>query len=348
MKAAIVEKPDVLVVRDIPAPQAGDYDALCELLYGATCTGTDQHLIHGRFPWPVHYPTVLGHESIGRVVAVGSKVRNFRVGDLVTRVGTPPPPGTGLDVNWGGYAEYGIARDHWAMQEDGLPAEQWQGYRVNQALPADFDPAGATMMITWRETLSFTTRLLHTRPAGETSTFTALVIGSGGNGLAFAAHARNAGAPRVAVLGSAERAATAQAVGATHTYDYRAEDAIAQLARDFTRGFDVIIDAVGKAGLLDQALPLLAPGGTASIYGIDEWGKGMINPQRARGTFTFYNGGYDEAETHAQVVALVQQGKLQAKHWLDLEHPYALEDIHQAFQALRERRMVKAVIRLHP
>jgi Zn-dependent alcohol dehydrogenase len=46
-------------------------------------------------------------------------------------------------------------------------------------------------------------------------------------------------------------------------------------------------------------------------------------------------------------VGLVQQGKLQARHWLDLEHPYALDDIHQAFTALRERRMVKAVIRLH-
>ena len=348
MKAAIVERPDVLAVRDIPQPQAGDYDALCELLYGATCTGTDQHLIHGRFPWPVHYPTILGHESIGRVVAVGSKVRHLKVGDLVTRVGAPPPPGSGLDVNWGGYAEYGIARDHWAMKEDGLPSEQWSGYRVNQVLPPDFDPAGATMMITWRETLSYYTRMIHTPTVSKTLGISVLVVGSGGNGLSYAAHARNLGAEQVAVIGSAEREGVARAVGATAYFDYRAGNMVERAAAARPQGYDVVIDAVGKAGQLDAALPLVAPGGIAGIYGIDDWGRCTLNPTSARGTFTFYNGGYDEAETHVQVVEMVQQGKLQAGHWLDLDHVYALDDIHQAFEALRERRMVKAVIRLHP
>jgi len=351
MKAAIIEKPDMLVVRDIPQPQVGDYDALCELLYGATCTGTDQHLIHGRFPWPVRYPTILGHESIGRVIALGPKVRHFKVGDLVTRVGTPPPPGSGLDVNWGGYAEYGIAKDHWAMREDGLPAAQWDGYRVNQVLPPDFDPAAATMMITWRETLSYYTRMVQktkTPRVSETLGVCALVVGSGGNGLAFAAHARNLGAACVAMIGNAEREGAARAVGATAYVDYRAGDAAQQASQSAPQGYDVIIDAVGKAGQLDAALPLLAAGGSCGIYGIDDYGRCALNPTRARGTFTFYNGGYDEAETHEQVVAYVQQGKLKAEHWLDLGHPYLLEDIQQAFDALHDRRMVKAVIQLHP
>ena len=346
MKAAIVEKPGLLVVRDIPQPEIGDYDALCQLLYGATCTGTDQHLIHGRFPWPVHYPTILGHESIGRVVAVGGKVRNYRVGDLVTRVGTPPPPDTGLDVNWGGYAEYGIARDHWAMRDDGLPAEQWSGYRINQTLPPDFDPAGATMMITWRETLSYYTRMIQTHEVSKTSRVSALVIGSGGNGLSFAAHARNLGAATVAMLGHAEREATARAIGATAYIDYRAADAVERCQQAQPGGFDVIIDAVGKAGQLDGALPLLKPGGLIGIYGIDNFGACTLNPTRARGTFTYYNGGYDEAETHEQVVTFVQQGQLKAEHWLALDRPFALTDINQAFEALHNREMVKAVIRL--
>ena len=118
MKAAIVEKPGVLTVKDIPVPEVGAYDALCVLLYGATCTGTDQHLIAGRFPWPVRYPTILGHESVGRVVEVGAKVRYFEVGALITRVGAPPAGG--YSVNWGGFAEYGIAKDHRVMREDGV------------------------------------------------------------------------------------------------------------------------------------------------------------------------------------------------------------------------------------
>jgi D-arabinose 1-dehydrogenase-like Zn-dependent alcohol dehydrogenase len=344
MKAAIVERPGVLVVRDVQSPKMGEYDALCELLFGATCTGTDQHLIAGRFPWTVRYPTILGHESIGRVVAIGNKVRHYKVGDLVTRVGTPAPPNSGLDVNWGGYAEFGIAKDHWAMRADGLPQSEWGGYRVNQVLPADFDPAGATMIITWRETLSYLMRMIAAQSVDKRKTI--LVIGSGGNGLAFMAHAANLGFARVVGLGSAAREATARAVGASQYADYRDADAIKKLGDAHRQGFDIIIDAVGQAGQLDMALPLLTNGGMVGIYGIDEWGKCAINPVYARGTFTFYNGGYDEEETHAQVVHYIEQGKLHAEHWLDMQHPFDLKDINAAFEALHERKMIKAVVRL--
>jgi L-iditol 2-dehydrogenase len=347
MKAAIVEQPGVLVVRDIPAPQVGDYDALCEMLYGATCTGTDQHLIAGRFPWPVRYPTILGHESIGRGREVGKRVRNFKPGDLLTRVGTPAPLDSGLDVIWGGYAQYGIAKDHWAMREDGLPEREWSGYRINQRLPDDFNPAAATMIITWRETLSYLTRMQKTLKVSESLKVSWLVIGSGGNGLAFAAHAHNRSATSVVVLGSAAREDTARAVGATDTFDYRAADVIGRIGQLYPEGFDFIIDAVGKVGQLDAALPLLKPGGVVGIYGIDDWGSCTLTPTRARSTFTFYNGGYDEEETHEQIVADIQAGKLKAEHWLDLRHPFALSDINQAFEALHERKMVKAVVRLN-
>ena len=50
MKAAIVVQPNELAVRDIPEPAMGDYDARCELLYGATCSGTDMHLIRRPLP----------------------------------------------------------------------------------------------------------------------------------------------------------------------------------------------------------------------------------------------------------------------------------------------------------
>ena len=49
MKAAVVEKPGVLSVRDVPEPVRGPYDCLCEILYGATCTATDLHIIAGTF-----------------------------------------------------------------------------------------------------------------------------------------------------------------------------------------------------------------------------------------------------------------------------------------------------------
>jgi threonine dehydrogenase-like Zn-dependent dehydrogenase len=340
MKAAVIVSKGVLEVRDIPMPAVGPYDALCRLLYGATCTGTDQHLINDRFPKPLKFPTVLGHESIGRVVEVGPKARNFKVGDLVTRVGVPAAPDGSFEINWGGFAEYGIARDHWAMAEDGQPKKEWNGHRVNQHIPAGFDPAASTMITTWRETLSFMTRL------GAKAGSNVLVIGSGGNGLAFVNHAANLGAANIAMIGSADREAVARAVGATRYFDYRAEDLNRKVAEAVPDFFDFAIDAVGKVNQINVALGLLKPGGTASIYGIDDWNKCLINPNLARGTFTYFRGGYDEVETHDRVIALIGEGKLQARHWLDLAHPFDLADIARAFEAVAERRLIKALVRL--
>jgi len=346
VKAAVVEGPNRLVVRDIPEPKPGEYQALCELLYGATCSGTDSHIIEGSFPWIPPYPTVLGHESVGRVVELGPKVRYLKKGDLIARVNTPAVPG--YSVTWGGFAELGTATDFRAAQEDGLPASVWGGYRVQRPLPPGTDPAAATMFITWRETLSYSNRI------GYGPGKSVLVIGSGGNALAYIAHAANAGpgpsevegcALRV-MIGSATREAAARKAGATHFFDYRAagvKEAAGKLCPD---GFDIAIDAVGKAGLGDLGLALLRRGGTIGIYGIDDYGKCTLNPDAARGSFTVYRDYLDEAEAHDQVIALYQAGKLEPSVWLDLANPFPLDRIADAFEALRARRVVKALVRL--
>lgn len=340
MKAAVVEGPGVLRVWDVPEPVCGEYDVLCDVLYGAICTGTDTHIVEGSFPWLSPYPFILGHESIGRVVSVGRKVRMFREGDLVTRVSTPPVGH--CNVTWGGFAERALARDHWAMKHDGLDRSQWQGHRVNQLLPADTDPAAATMVITWRETFSYLTRM------GAAAGSRVLVFGSGGNGLAFVAHARNLGAAAIAVVGSPGREAVARTLGATHYLDYRTADWPEQLASVFPEGFDFVIDGLGRVGLLDTGLRMVTDGGTIGQYGVDDFDKCTLNPLQARGAFRFHPNRYDEAEVHDRVVDLMRSGRLDARHWLNLDTPYPLDAIGEAFEALRQRRHIKAVVRIKP
>jgi 2-desacetyl-2-hydroxyethyl bacteriochlorophyllide A dehydrogenase len=327
-----------LVVRDVPEPRPGEYDALCQLEFGATCSGTDLHLIHGRFPWPVAYPTVIGHESVGRVVEVGRRVRNLSVGDLVARVGTPASED--VEAHWGGFAEYGIARDHRAAMEDGRPAHEWHGYRINEVIPPAIAPEAAPMIITWRETLSYITRM------GIAAGRSVLVLGSGGNGLAFAAHASHIGAVEVAVVGAGPREGQARLAGATQYLDYRKPGLHEALSALRSQGFDFIIDAVGKAAALDSVLPHLADQGTVGIYGIDDHGRCSLNPTRARGSFRVYQGGYDEAETHDAVVVRILDGRLDARTWLDTTGPFDLSDIGDAFEAVSRRRCVKALVRL--
>ncbi len=331
MKAAIVEAPGKLVVRDIPEPQHGPYEARCELLFGAVCSGTDTHLANGHTPfcnW-VKTPFILGHESIGRVVEVGAKVRNLKAGDLITRVGCPAVGD--VTPGWGGFAQIGIATDWRAMQEDGVAG--WQDKTVQQILPPDIDPAVGTLFITWRETCSYVTRM-GIRPGASV-----LILGSGGNGLAFVSHARNLGAARVAMAGSASRAADAARAGATDYHDYRREDTWTALQN----GFDFVIDSIGKSANVQSGQQCLKDGGVIGIYGLDEAGRLSLAPGR---TFTFFNGGYDEAEAHEAVLKFYRAGKLNPAVWIDRKRVFKLEDIARALAAVQDRTLVKPLIRL--
>ena len=340
MKAVILEKPGVLSIADLPVPQPGEYQVLCELLYGATCSGTDLHLIDNTFPWPQKYPAILGHESIGRVVEVGPKVRSFKVGDLVTRVCTPPPPGGKIGVLWGGWAEFGIAGDAAAMKADGLAPDKWQGSLVNQLLPKGTDPAAATMVITWRETLSHLTRM------GFAAGQSILIFGSGANAFSFVQHARNLGASRIVMIGSPSRAKIGQALGVDAYIDYHQADLPAAIANAHQGGFDAALDVFGKKGLMDLAVAAIKPNGTAALYGLQDYATLTLDLSKIFKPFKYTFSNYEESEVHEQVVAFMQAGKLRAEPFLDLKNPFLMEKIQAAYDYTRARKGLKALVKI--
>jgi L-iditol 2-dehydrogenase len=341
MKSAVIEKFGSIVVRDLPDPVPGDYDVLCEVLYGSTCTGTDLHILDGVFPGTAPLPTILGHESVGRVIAMGRKVRHYRIGDLVTRVGAPPTRDGSVSVTWGGFSTLGIAKDHWAMCADGLPPHEWQRSRWNQVLPHGLDPVAGPMFTTWRETLSYLMKM------GLTPGASILVAGSGGNGLAFAAMARLLGASTVAMIGSPVFEARARRLGVTQFADYKRDPVDPGLKICTACGFDFIVDSVGKPGNADRLIPLLREGGVFGFYGLDDFGTRTINPAQAGGRFTVHPCRFEESETHSQVSEWVLQGKLEAGIWYETAHPYDLALIADAFHDVRRRTAPKALIRLN-
>jgi L-iditol 2-dehydrogenase len=342
MKAAIVEAPGRLVVRDLTAPVPGPYEALTEQLYGSICAATDRHLIAGELPIPgISYPLILGHESIGRVVEVGAKVRNLKPGDLVTRTGAPATDG--CQPFWGGFVEQGLARDFAAMRADGLPDAEWSPHAVNRTLPAGTDPAAATMMITWRETFSYLKRL------GVTPGAAVLVLGSGGNGFSFAVLARLLGASTIAMMGNPHWASHAASAGIDLFADYRDPEGPERLRAAVPGGFDLVVDAVGRTGGLEAVIRLLKPGGSVGIYGIEDLGDriGYLKTLAAQGVRAHGPGEYSEAEAHDAVVALLEQGRLDASIWFDPGAAVPLADFPLALGAIEGRRTLKALVRLH-
>lgn len=339
MKAAVVAEPGKLEIWDIDVPKVEPYDALVEILYCATCIGTDKNYIYGRHLRHVDYPMLLGHESVGRVVEVGKNVKNFAVGDLVTDVGCPATPDGSISSRAGGYAEYGIVRDVCEMKKDGIDRALWEKHRANRVIPSWFLPAAATIVTPYRETLSYLRRI------GVRSGSRLLVLGSGCAGLCFAAHAVNEGADFVAMLGTPHREETARKVGISAFYSYK-EDGVHEAIRESCGLFDVIIDAVGAKGALSNALCLLKTHGTCGVYGWYDWDANCINPFAARDTFTLYASGYDQAETHDDVIRYMKSGDLHPEHILALDHIYELDDIWQAYTDAWDRKVIKSVIRI--
>ena len=339
MRAAVVSQVGRLEVWEVPTPEVGPYDALCRMCFGATCAGTDIHLTDGKHPFPVSFPTVLGHESVGRVVEVGAKVRNLRVGDLVTRVGCPANVQPGLGSNWGGFAEYGIAKDHWQMRRDGLPRQEWDRSRVNQIVHPSIGERTAPMIVTWRETLSYVRRI------GVGPGTRLLLVGSGANALSFAAHGCALGA-QVTVVGSMKKKDVFMRLPIEGYYDYREERPEERLRDMGHPPWDLLLDAVGASATVGRLLPLLKRDGTVGVYGWNDRSAYGLDPFRASDSFRVYAGGYDEEEANGQVQSMILQGRLDAGMWYDLDRPVPLEDIAGAYERLRRHEAFKFLIAL--
>ncbi|GJM73251.1 hypothetical protein HMSSN036_54670 [Paenibacillus macerans] len=79
MKAAVLDAPFKLEVREVPVPKPGPDEALIKVHCIGIC-GSDVHYYeHGRIGrYEVKQPLILGHELAGVVVETGERVTNVR------------------------------------------------------------------------------------------------------------------------------------------------------------------------------------------------------------------------------------------------------------------------------
>lgn len=85
MSAAVLHGPGDLRVESRPVPEPGPADVLVEVSHCGVC-GTDLHMVVEGWGRP---GSIGGHEWSGTIVATGSDVSGFDIGDAV--VGGPPP-----------------------------------------------------------------------------------------------------------------------------------------------------------------------------------------------------------------------------------------------------------------
>jgi S-(hydroxymethyl)glutathione dehydrogenase/alcohol dehydrogenase len=276
--AVLAAIPGELEIEDIEVDDPQPNEVLVRTAAAGVCH-SDLHFMQGAMPHPV--PTVLGHESAGVVVAVGSAVTDLAPGDHVVSC---------LSL-FCGHCEFclagrpalcqkaGLARPADAparLRQNGAPITQFLGLssfsqyllvhehalvRIDPAMPLD---VAATLGCGVLTGLGAVFRTAAVRP-GET----VAVVGCGGVGLSAVHGAELAGAARIIAIDlGAEKADLARRAGATDYVDAGSTDAVAAVRELTDGGVDHALEAVGLGATTEQAFSMARRGGTATVIGM--------------------------------------------------------------------------------
>ncbi len=343
MKGLIVTQDYRLTLGDVPKPEPGPYEALVKIRACGICGTTDREIIKGTQPYQKDYPCLLGHEAVGEVIAIGAKVRSFKLGDLVTRPSghSPAARQAGIYSGWGGFAEFGLVGDRQARVADGDAAAAGDYNLLRQnVVPPGTNVADAVLAISLAETASWFQHL--PAPGGQA----VCVAGTGIAGLSLAFWAKLAGASPVIVLGRRdERLDLARSLGADHGINVMREEpgpAVKKLTRG--RGASFFYEAVGARDQIRVGLSTLAPRGLLAIYGAApglkydlEWGWGP-------GWATITIPSADEHLAYAWVLDLMRRGLVPRDRLLT--HRWPLDQWQQAFADVDAGRVIKGMLEM--
>lgn len=336
MKAFVMEGVNRGGVREVPEPEVGDYDALVEMVVCGVCSSTDRMLRNGTFGGrDLQYPSILGHESVGRVSKLGRKVRYLEIGSLVTRPSAYSPYRSPLGLLWGGMSERGVVTDWRALREDQPGTDLKPSFR-QVYFPEVSDPNTVALSISLSETYSIacSENLL-----GKL----VVVIGTGVAGLSLVRHARLLGAKHVVAIGRrAERLEVAARLGADKTADRGSARDVVFGLHDSPGGADIVFEASGDPAMVAEGRSLLRPGGTVVVYSASPTPSEIRFLGGPRGA-AIRVGAPDEAAVLTEVHALSAAGILPVDTFVT--HRFPFENAENAFAEIDSHRdVIKAML----
>jgi len=348
MKSLIVDEQGVLSIREIPIPEYGECQALVKMLSCGVCNGTDGKLIHRTFKNFDTYPAILGHEGVGQVVEIGTRVMNFKVGDIVLLPFLENET-EGYTPGWGAYSEYAVVGDAEAYTKNGMGegTKYFSEAYLAQTIikPTDkVNPVNAAMIITFREVLSAIKRF------GFQENKNVLIFGAGPVGLCFTKFSKLLGLKTVITIDiDDEKIETAKKMGADYVFNSKDCNINEEVKKLFPNGIDYVIDAVGINQLINQSMELICYNGRICGYGISsqlgmelDWSKAPYNWSL---DFIQWPSKKEEGEVHEQIMAWINQGALNPDDFIS--HIFDFDDIIKSFELVeaRESTTKKIIIR---
>ena len=318
-------------------PEIGHNDVLIKIRKTAIC-GTDMHI----YQWDewsqatVPVPMVTGHEYAGEIVALGSEVRGYEIGDRVSGEG---------HITCGHCRNCRAGRRHLCRNTEGVGVNRPGAFAEYLALPAYnlfklpdeisddlaaiFDPFG---------------NAVHTALAFDVVGEDVLITGAGPIGIMAAAVIRHIGARHVVITDVNDyRLALAEQMGATRTVNVSRESLKEVMAElDMHEGFDVVLEMSGVPSAVEQMLDVINHGGKIAMLGIPpgemaiDWTKVIFKGLTIKGIY-----GREMFETWYKMASLIQSG-------LDLSpiitHRLGVADFQQGFEIMGSGQSGKVVL----
>jgi len=235
INAIVFTQPNEVKLQQFSLPPCGPSEVICETIYSFVSPGTELRVLSGAKESQGKFPLIPGYSWVGRVVEVGSDLRGWREGELVS--GRNPIPVPGVGFMWGGQASH-----HRCVVS---------GYDAVLKLPAGADPWQYTptevAAISWRgASICFPA-------AGET----AVVVGQGLVGAFAAKWLMHHGAKVIVVDRIESRLTRALAWGASAAVNASDSDSREQILSLTTGGADIVIEASGSRGGVELARTIL-------------------------------------------------------------------------------------------
>jgi L-iditol 2-dehydrogenase len=330
MTAAVLYAPHDLRIEQRPVPTPSEGEVLVRILSVGVC-GSDVHYYeHGRIgDFVVRSPLVLGHESSGQIVEVGSGVSPARVGERVA-IEPGQPCGRCDHCRAGRYNLCPDIRFHGTPPIDGtLSGFITVKSELAFAVPDEISDNAAALL----EPLSV--GIWANRKAGTKVGTSLLIAGAGPIGLVTAQVARAVGATRITVTDvNRTRLSAAVASGATE---------IAVPGADEVAGdFDAFIDCSGSSAAIDAGIRLVRPAGSVVLVGMgaDELRLPLGLIQRRELLIT---GTFRYADTWPTAIDLAASGRVNLDDLVTGE--YGLAEVERALTAGQDPHSIKAVVR---
>ncbi len=319
-----------------PTPQAGEVVIQIE---AATTCGTDLKVWrrggHAKMLTP---PTLFGHEGAGRIVAVGTGVTNWRVGERVVANNSAPcmkcffcqrqeyslcPH---LTWNNGTFAEYiripaPIVGHNLLQVPDHLPL----------VLAAMTEPLACVLHGISRSGVKPHDRVV--------------ILGDGAIGLMFVAVL----AEYTQVIlwgGNDQRLEIGKKLGAAKTFNYHQVTDIANTVKELTDGWgaDIVIEATGVPSVWETAIACGRPGATINLFGgcPKDTTITVKTEQLHYSEITLKGVFHNTPEYVKAALSLIASGTIPFDLLISEHRP--LQDLEQVFMDMKERKVIKVAM----